>query len=1168
LINDIDSGGRCVEESESLRERWKEALNRLQAQVFEKLWRSEQFERGLEAVLGNNNLIVSKFPGSSLSLFAAALARKLRRIVFIVTPEADRAEQIFADLEFFGIENAFHFPEDENLPYEFDEPALEILAKQIETYAFLSRRAREARADDHCAVIVTSLGATLRKTFPLETFDAFSVRVEVGGSLDLDDLSQKLVEAGYIRVPLVETRGEFAVRGGVVDVFPLDADYPLRLDLFGNRVETIRRFDPSTQRSLGKAPGKEVVLTPAKKYLLVERVLEAGEHLASLPSLLPAEGCVFLLDEPERFEKRAEEFAGLVERRRAEREKSGEDAPPPERLFESFGSLERLFGSRRPRVEHHLVDIERPIPSGWVKATFRAGVFDALKPHFETFLGIIRESLKKDHLVVIACDNDGQAQRFEDLLRERAMECTAILSKNPEASAFDPPAGPHDEGRIVLAVGPLNGGFLLPEAGLLFLTDREVFGRYKRRRLYRKLYRGTPISSVAEIQRGDYVVHVDHGIGRFVGLRRQKVDGRETDLIEIVYQDGDRLLVPVEKIALVQKYSAVEGAVPALDKLGGRRWIQRKRKSQEAIEKMAQELLDLYARRAMVKRPPYGPDTVWQSEFEASFLYKETPDQWQAIADVKTDLARPIPMDRLICGDVGYGKTEVAMRAAFKVVQEHRQVAVLVPTTILAQQHYSTFRERFATYDVRIEMLSRFRSRREQREILRRLRLGEIDIIVGTHRLLSSDVEFADLGLVVIDEEHRFGVRHKEKLKQLRASVDVLTLTATPIPRTLHMALSGLRDMSVINTPPADRLPIRTHIIHFEEDLIREAVLREINRGGQVFFVHNRVHNIDIVARRLQEIVPQASIAIAHGQMSEHELERVMLDFVAGKYDILVSTTIIESGLDIPNVNTIIINRADALGLAQLYQLRGRVGRSARQAYAYLVVPHGQPITDSAVRRLAAIQEFVDLGAGFQIAMRDMEIRGTGNILGREQHGAMMAVGFELYCDLLQKAVAKLKGEAPEAEVTAEIKWAIDAYIPQDYVPLESQRLAVYKRLAQVRSLRAVRDIEEELRDRFGRLPPQAQALVELAALRVAASRCAVRRVVEMPRGLKLDLASDGRPLIHRLERVRASFRSVETIRFGSSESVEIAIRPPAPEPLAKLREAVGLLASVAEQAA
>jgi transcription-repair coupling factor (superfamily II helicase) len=1227
-------------------------VNRLQEYVVGELARCKEFKEGISALLAHNNISISRLPGSALSLFIAAIAKRLSRPICLITSHAERAEQIYDDLDFFGLGDVFHFAEDENLPYEFDEPSIEILAKQIETYAHLAE-ATTPPGGAAPGVIIASLESMFRKSVTLKTLNEHTVSLHQNESIDTEELARRLHNAGYVRVPIVETRGEFAVRGGIVDIFPLNSDLPVRLDLFGNQIEAIRHFDPSTQRSLKKEPvqiaeagspfHRPITFPPAKKNLLILRALEQGEPLVPLPSLLPSD-TLFVLDEPEKFPARAKEFWDLIQRQHAERRKTGcqpvpclehgqsfekTDCQPvvrpegkgdgtgyqpilrrdnPELLFESLDSLERQIRARAPLVEHHLIEVAGQSRPNWTNVVFHAGVFDGLQPHLETFLGIVREQMERDHLVVIACDNDGQVQRFDELLRERLLDCLAIPSSDRQARAFHQPSALSPQpsavssqqsaassqpsalsdqqpditkqqskienrkskienlkSKIVLTVGPLSGGFVLPEARLLFLTDREVFGRYKHRHLYRKLYRGTPLGSIADIQRGDYVVHVDHGIGQFMGLRRQKLDGRESDLIEILYQDNDRLLVPVEKIQFVQKYSAVEGAVPSLDKLGGKRWIQRKRKSQEAIEKMAEELLDLYARRAAAKGHDYGPDTVWQSEFEASFLYQETPDQLRAIDEVKDDLQRPIPMDRLVCGDVGYGKTEVAMRAAFKIVQEHRQVAVLVPTTILAQQHLATFSERFADYDVRIAMLSRFKTPREQREILRRLRLGELDIIIGTHRLLSKDVEFADLGLVVVDEEHRFGVRHKEKLKQMRTSVDVLTLTATPIPRTLHMALSGLRDMSVINTPPADRVPIRTNLIHFEHELIEEAVLRELNRGGQVFFVHNRVHNIDPVARRLREIVPQASLAVAHGQMDEHTLERVMLDFVNGKYDILVSTTIIESGLDIPNVNTIIVNRADALGLAQLYQLRGRVGRSARQAYAYLVVPHGEAITDAAVRRLAAIQEFVELGAGFQIAMRDMEIRGTGNILGREQHGAMIAIGFELYCDLLQKAVHKLKGEETVAEITAEIKWPIDAYLPETYVPLEAQRVGLYKRLAQVRTLRAIRDIEEEVRDRYGRPPDPAEALIEMAALRVGASLCAIHRVSGMPNGVRLEVAGDARAFLRRLELARHHRASIQAIRLDSSEAIEVTIKPPSSRPLSKLHEAVALMEQLAE---
>ena len=1213
-------------------------MNRFQECVVGEVVESKEFKQGVFAFLAGNNLSVSRLPGSSLSLFLAALAFRLSskapivhsplsearngsreagceqkqiaqktELICLITSHADRAEQIYDDLEFFGVGDVFHFPEDENLPYEFDEPSIEILAKQVETYSHLAQAGKRGSVGG-CAVVIASLEALLRKTIRLRTFNEYTTSVQCNQSLATEQIAARLHEASYLRVPIVETRGEFAVRGGIIDVYPLNSEMPIRLDLFGNQVESIRYFDPSTQRSLKKEPAGPVTLPPAKKNLLVQRDVARGEALVPLLSLLPTE-TIFVLDEPERFPSRAKDFWDLIRRQYAECGKSGEPVCAPEALFESLDSLDRQIRARSPLVEHHLIEVAGETRPNWAKINFHTSVFDGLQPHLETFLGIVREQIARDHRVVIACDNDGQVQRFDELLRERHFECLAIPSSDREARAFPGPGVgsrqsavsrqrsavsdqpseiqnpkskiqnsetvhgdhisqapyPKPHTPIILTVGPLHSGFLLPEARLLFLTDREVFGRYKHRHLYRKLHRGTPVSSITDFQRGDYVVHVDHGIGQFMGLRRQKVDGRETDLIEIVYQDNDRLLVPVERIQLVQKYSAVEGVTPTLDKLGGKRWIQRKRKSQEAIEKMAEELLDLYARRVTVQGHSYGGDTVWQSEFEASFLYQETPDQLRAIEEVKQDLERAVPMDRLVCGDVGYGKTEVAMRAAFKIVQERRQVAVLVPTTILAQQHFVTFSERFADYDVRIAMLSRFKTPREQRDILRKLRLGELDIVVGTHRLLSKDVEFADLGLVVVDEEHRFGVRHKEKLKQMRTSVDVLTLTATPIPRTLHMALSGLRDMSVINTPPADRVPIRTHVIHFEKDLVEEAILRELNRGGQVFFVHNRVQTIDQIARRLREVVPQASLAIAHGQMDEHTLERVMLDFVSGKYDVLASTTIIESGLDIPNVNTIIINRSDALGLAQLYQLRGRVGRSARQAYAYLIIPHGEPITDAAVRRLAAIQEFVELGAGFQIAMRDMEIRGTGNILGREQHGAMVAIGFELYCDLLQKAVQRLKGEEVVAEITAEIKWPVDVYLPEAYVPLEAQRVGLYKRLAQVRTLRAVRDIEEEMRDRYGRPPEAAEALIEMAALRVAASLCSICRVMGTPQGVRLEAAGDGHSVARRLERLRHRMASIQDVRLGFSEAIEVMLKPPSGRPLSKLREAVVLMQQLAE---
>ncbi|MCX7015393.1 MAG: transcription-repair coupling factor, partial [Candidatus Sumerlaeota bacterium] len=767
----------------------------------------------------------------------------------------------------------------------------------------------------------------------------------------------------------------------------------------------------------------------------------------------------------------------------------------------------------------------------------------------------------EEYAVHIVCDNDGQVDRLDEVLRERGLAAIPLRDA-PALEAYRPRDVIEGFSDILLVVGTLHSGFIFPEIELAILTDREMFGRYKRRRVYRTAAKGRPIAAPSEIHRGDFVVHVEHGIGEFKGIRRQTIEGAATELLEIAYRDGATLLVPIEKIHLVQKYSSVDGSKPVLDRLGGKQWSARRSKIREIIEQMAEELLDLYARRSVARGHAYGGDTVWQGEFEASFLYQETPDQLEAIEQVKRDLMEEKPMDRLLCGDVGYGKTEIAIRAAFKVAQEKRQVAILAPTTILAQQHFNTFRERFADYPIRVDMLSRFRTPGEQNDILRMVAAGEIDVIVGTHRLLSKDVRFLDLGLLVIDEEQRFGVKQKERIKELRTSVDILTMTATPIPRTLHMALSGLRDMSLIDTPPPDRRPIRTKLIHFNQDQIEEAILRELNRGGQVFFVHNRVHNIQQVAQRVREIVPEAKIAIGHGQMNEHELEQVMVNFVDGQSDILVSTTIIENGLDIPNVNTIIINRADAFGLGQLYQLRGRVGRSQRQAYAYLVVPQGQPITETAVQRLSAIQEFTELGSGFQVAMRDLEIRGAGDLLGPRQHGAIQTVGFELYCQMLEEAVNRLRGRRVEEVWPVEILWKARAFLPSDYMPVEAHRIAVYKRLAQARSRADIDEIEGELRDRYGAEPPEAKSLCRLAALRVATRPAEITKVVQTEYGFKA--WSDAKPseLAADFEALRAKDSPIRGLRVEGDGGVHVALRG---SPEQRLQDAVAILEKLAD---
>jgi transcription-repair coupling factor (superfamily II helicase) len=651
-------------------------------------------------------------------------------------------------------------------------------------------------------------------------------------------------------------------------------------------------------------------------------------------------------------------------------------------------------------------------------------------------------------------------------------------------------------GTVTIGVGGLRKGFVFPEAGLKVLTDHEIFGRYRRKPRYPRFRGEGPLESYRALSAGDFVVHVNHGIGRYGGTQRLTVEGRETECLLVNYQDGDKLYVPIDQLDLLQKYIGKDGEPPSLSKLGGAAWERIKARTKKAIREMAEELIRIYAMRKARPGHAFPPDTRWQKELEASFIYEDTPDQARATAEIKQDMESARPMDRLICGDVGYGKTEVAIRAAFKAVMDGRQVAILVPTTVLAQQHFYTFTERLAEYPLKVEMLSRFRSRSEQKKIVADLKEGKVDIVIGTHRLIQKDVEFKDLGLIIIDEEQRFGVAHKETFKKMRATLDVLTLTATPIPRTLHMALLGVRDMSIIDTPPKHRLPVDTEVVQFDEDVIVSAVLRELDRGGQVFFVHNRVETIATVAAHVSQLLPEARIAIAHGQMKERELERVMLDFVNRESDILVSTMIVESGLDIPNVNTIIVNRADTLGLAQLYQLRGRVGRSRHRAYAYLLVPRRMRLTDDQRKRLKTLTEFTDLGSGFKIAMRDLEIRGAGNILGPQQSGFIAEVGFDLYCKLLEEAAREIKGEPVVPRLKAKVETDLAAYIPETYVSDEKQRVLFYKRLVELQAIEAVDSLKQELEDRFGRYPREVGNLLEFQKIRILAARTGIERIV------------------------------------------------------------------------
>jgi len=855
---------------------------------------------------------------------------------------------------------------------------------------------------------------------------------------------------GYERVALVERPGTFAVRGGILDVYPPDADRPLRMEWFGDVVESIRAFDPQTQRSERKIPSTEI--PPARE--------PAGD--ACLLDLLP-EGSLVVLDEPPELERRA--------------------------VGGAFG-WEAIL-QRSMRLRPVALSGFAGAPEGWPSARLEFGSVDPFAGQVGMLAQELRRWQRAGYRVVVA---SAQARRLSEILADQD-----FLADVVEDAVRVP-----EPGHVVVVPASLSNGFRIEELRLVVITDAEVLGWRRRRRRFRRAQEGALLRSWTDLRVGDLVVHVHHGIGRYRGIVRKTVDGVARDYLHLEYAEGDALYVPTDQVNLVQRYVGVDGIEPKIHRLGGGEWEREKRRVREATQQIARELLELYARRETIRGHAFSADTPWQREMEAAFEYEETPDQRKAIEEVKRDMESPRPMDRLVAGDVGYGKTEVAVRAAFKAVMDGKQVAVLAPTTLLAQQHYHVFRSRFGPYPIRVELLSRFRPRREIQAVLEALASGEVDVVIGTHRLLQKDVRFHDLGLVIIDEEQRFGVVHKEKLKQLRTSVDVLTLTATPIPRTLHMALVGLRDLSVMETPPEARLPIRTFVAEWDEERVRTAIRRELERGGQVYVVHNRVQTIQHAARRIQALVPEARVAVAHGQMPEQKLERVMLDFLGGKYDVLVCTTIIEIGLDLPNVNTLLVEDAHTLGLAQLYQLRGRVGRSDRQAYAYFLYPRGARLTPEAQERLAALREFTELSSGLRLAMRDLEIRGAGNLLGPEQHGHLAAVGFELYTRLLEEAIRRLRGEFVEEAPDPVVDLRISAYLPGAYIPEEAQRLSVYRRLAALRSGEEAAELREELRDRYGPPPEPVQNLVEIAVLRERARELGVGAITQRPDGVLL----------------------------------------------------------------
>ncbi len=996
--------------------------------------------------------------GSSAPILAAIAAGHCRRPLLYITAHEDEADDALDDIVLTGAGQPLWLPQLDAAPGDFETDA-EALGERLRVCVRLSDAQPADRGEP--LVIVASVHALMQPVPSREAIREGSRTIAVGQRLEPAQLVAWLTKQGFERTDQVGLPGDFAQRGGIIDIYSSAHADPVRIEFFGDEVESLRLFDAGTQRSTHpldsiRIPGRSVLAPPACRRSGARRrpagPADESDATASFLSLLPAD-TIIALHEP----------AEIQELGRTYWQQLGERAGivPVEAIFRRAGRFSRLH-------------LQRFDPGGEASVDMKVGSLPPFEPRSTDALGSLAE-LARDHDVVVCCDNQGERRRLEELLNDL-----------PERPA-----------RVVSTVGVVHRGFVWGRVA--FVPHHELFHRYRRRRTLRKVQPARPIDSFFDLDTGDYVVHALHGIGRFRGLKTLERSGRRDEYLAIEFAGHAVVHVPVSQIHVVQKYIGSVRGRPRLSKLGGSTWKRTKRRVAEAVTDLAAELLALQAERAACAGIAYPPDTRWQQEFEESFLYTETEDQLRALAEIKQDLSRPRPMDRLLCGDVGFGKTELAIRAAFKVIEYGKQVAVLVPTTVLAEQHYRTFCERLADYPFTVEVLSRFRTAGQQRRIIERAARGGIDILIGTHRLLSKDVRFADLGLVVIDEEQRFGVEAKERLKRLRASVEVLTLSATPIPRTLHMSLLGIREISSLATPPMDRRAIVTQVRMWDDELVRSAILRELHRDGQVYFVHNFVRDIHTVANRLRALVPEARVVVGHGRMNRAELEEAMTRFVRREADVLVSTNIIESGIDIPTANTIFIDRAERFGLADLHQLRGRVGRSRHRAYCYLLLSPRHAVKDDAARRLKAVEQYAELGAGFQIAMRDLEIRGAGNILGPEQSGHIEAVGYEMYCQLLEQAVRKMRNEPPDLRRIVALDLGITASIPRSYVPAQRQRMEVYKRLAGAGTIDDVRVLSDDLRDAYGPLPDDVQTLLALAEVRVLAGSWGIRSIVLDP---------------------------------------------------------------------
>lgn len=1103
---------------------------------------------------------------SSKAYLIDSVYESLDRPVVVITHSDMEAKNLYEDLNLYTT-NVHYFPVKEMVFYNVDAISGDLRWARLKVMNEILQKKKN--------IIVTSIEAFASRYTPRKLFEDHKIVLKVGKEADFKELSKLLTEGGYERVDMVEGKGEFSLRGGLLDVFPADSTYPYRIELFGDTIDSIRSFNTESQRSIEKVksikifPAKEVIVdddivkealsnieTELKETLVLNKSNEREEKLRNvinnnlemfketyyfetIDSYLPLvyknsetffdylNNYVVILDDKVRslgkldstYIEFNENYEIFLER--------GDILPSQGKLLIEKESLLSLL---EDKVDITLESIAKN--SDFLRPFHKFEIAGATLSNYQGQLDLliddILEKKNQGYRTIILSGTRVRGQRLVETLRERGIESS--YKENIDSIAL---------GEVVITFGNLLKGFECEEFKICVISDKEVFGEAKRKlKKTKKKTKGvSKIKSFTDLKPGDYVVHANHGIGVYKGIKQIEVGGSKRDYLDIIYDKGDKLYVPVDQLDLVQKYIGSEGKSPKVNKLGGAEWQKAKAKVKKSINEIAQDLVKLYATRATMKGYKFSKDTEWQRQFEDEFPFEETPDQLTSIEEIKADMESSKSMDRLLCGDVGYGKTEVALRAAFKCVMDGKQVALLVPTTILAEQHYKNLKKRFSDFPVSIEMISRFRTAKEQKATLQAVKEGNVDILVGTHRLVSKDIQFKDLGLLIVDEEQRFGVAQKEKIKNLKKNVDVLTLSATPIPRTLHMSLTGVRDISVIETPPEDRYSIQTYVVEQNDQLIRDAIMREISRGGQVYFVYNRVENIQEIASYIQNLVPEAKVGVAHGQMTEKQLEKEVLDFMNNEFNVLVCTTIIETGIDIQNVNTIIIYNADKMGLSQLYQLRGRVGRSNRIAYAYLLYTKDKVLTEVAEKRLKALKDFTELGSGFKIAMRDLEIRGAGNMMGSSQHGHMATIGYDLYCRMLEDTVKLIKGDIDKEPIDTTVDLKVDAYIPSSYIQDEMQKIEVYKKIAAIESVEEYNDIKEELEDRYSEIPEPVYNLMDIAYIKSRAKLIFIEEIKEMNNYITFKFVKDDDSYKEIFKKMLTNYKNNILLKFGDEPS-------------------------------